>query len=199
MRQLRTSAFTLVELLVVILITATIGSVVIAGFMGGMRAYNRVHDFGQNETDVYIAFEMLERDLNNVVRLRGVPFEGDSTIMQFAALKVIPAADDTKGDISIIRYWYSPQSGVIRSASELGEDTVSSTDEESITSRRLSMQFAYSGMGDGGESGWSDIWQSGSNFPQQVRMRFEIDGDGGKSLERIIVLPLGGRGANEDE
>lgn len=194
--QLRRVAFTLVELLVVILITATIGSVVIACFMGGVRAYDRVHDFGQSETDAYIAFEMLERDLKNVVSVRGVPFEGDSTIMQFAALKVIPAADNSRSDVSIVRYWYSPQSGVVRSVSELGEDAVSSSEEESITSGRLDMQFAYSGSGTRGDgvSGWNDIWQSSTGFPQQVRISFQVDGDDGKKIERIIVLPLGGRG-----
>ena len=51
MTERRSSAFSLIELIVVLLMMGTVGSVVIACFMGGVRAYERARDFGRDEAD----------------------------------------------------------------------------------------------------------------------------------------------------
>jgi type II secretory pathway pseudopilin PulG len=189
MRRLK-SAFSLIELLIVILITATIGSVIMACFMGGMRAYQRVDEFSRNEADVYIAFEMFERDLKNLAVVPDIPFDGDSTIMQFPALSEIPGSDDGDSGISRVRYVYTRHSGVVRSVEKMGDESGVGADGDSITSADIEAVFSYGGAGDGGDAGWSDTWSGGSNFPDRVRIQFQVDGEDGDMLERIIVIPL---------
>jgi len=181
------SAFSLVELLIVILITATIGSVVMGCFMGGMRAYQRVDEFSRTEADVYIAFEMIQRDLNNLVVTPELNFEGDGSIMQFPALDVISAGEEEDADsgISRIRYVYTRYGGLVRSVEALGGG---SEEGDSITGPEIEAFFSYGGAS-GGDSGWSDSWMGESNFPSRVRIRFQVGGEDGDSLEQIMVMP----------
>jgi type II secretory pathway pseudopilin PulG len=190
------SAFSLVELLIVILITATIGSVIMACFMGGMRAYQRVDEFSRNEADIYIAFEMIERDLNNLVTVPDIPFDGDGTIMQFPALDVIPSGEDDDSGISRIRYVYTRYGGVMRSIEKQGDG--GGGDGDSITGPDIEAFFSYSGSGGSSESGWSDSWTGESNFPSRVRIRFQVGGEDGDSLEQIIVIPIASSEKNKE-
>lgn len=181
--------FSLVELLVVIMIMATIGSVVIACFMGGMRAYERVYDFGRSEADVYIAFEMLERDLNNAVNLPGEPFKGESSLMQFPAMA---AVTDTEGlDVKLVRYWVDPQEGLMRSVGSVGDDS-STAQKDELISGKVNMQLEYNGESDQETDGSSaDVWQSVTNPPQQVRISLQVGDEKDAPLyERVIFLPV---------
>ncbi len=194
MKYLRIAGFSLVELLVVILIMGTIGSVVIACFMGGMRAYERVHDFGREEADIYIAFELMERDLKNAVSLSGEVFVGDGTLMQFPSMAAVADMQGAGGGVNKVRYWADPQGGVLRSSDEFGESVSYSGGEESIVSGNVRMWLEYRGDGEDGGADWSDVWQSVSNIPQQVHISFQVggDGDGGVLFERVIILPNAG-------
>ncbi len=190
MKYMRIAGFSLIELLVVILIMGTIGSVVIACFMGGMRAYERVHDFGRSEADIYIAFEMMERDLKNAVSLPGEPFVGDGTLMQFPSLVAVPDVQMSEGGVNVVRYWEDSEKGLLRSIADLGKKTSYSVEGDQVVSGRSDVHFEYMG-GEGGGGGWSDVWQSVSNLPQQVHISFQAGGDGEDEVlfERVIFLP----------
>jgi len=189
MKRVYIAGFSLIELLVVILIMGTIGSVVIACFMGGMRAYERVHDFGRGEADVYLAFEMMERDLKNAVSLPGEPFVGDGTLMQFPAMESVTDLKISEGGVNVVRYWDDPEKGLLRSIDDLGEKNSYSAVEDQVTSGRVEVQFEY--MDEDSAGGWVDVWQSVSNLPQQVHISFHSGGDGedGVVFERVLFLP----------
>ncbi len=190
MRMILKRAFTLIELLVVILIVSVIGSVVIACFAGGMRAYDRVHDFGESEGAAYLALELIERDLKNFVPMSGVAFEGESFAMQFPAYRALPATDEDASDVVLLRYWFSPQDGLLRSTAPLSDKTFS-MDGDAITPKNLAVSFEYGSMADDGNYIWNDRWQSATNFPQQVRVRFDFGKESDRAIEQTIIIPIG--------
>jgi prepilin-type N-terminal cleavage/methylation domain-containing protein len=191
----RRSAFSLIELIVVLLIMGSVGSVIVACFMGGVRAYERARDFGRGETDAYLAFEMMERDLKNAVAVPGVPFMGEASFMQFATkeLRRIPTGGMGM-DVAMIRYWQGQGDGVVREASVLGESAqTESGGGESVFVGAVAMRLSFSaGGGDGALSPWDEAWQSESNLPQQVRIQFSGGSLGATRLERTIALPVAG-------
>ncbi len=191
MKYLRIAGFSLVELLVVILIMGTIGSVVIACFMGGMRAYERVYDFGRGEADIYIAFEMIERDLKNAVSLPGEPFKGENSIMQFPSMDAVSDMQGG-GGVRIIRYWIEPEEGLLRSIDTIDGGASYSADKDKIISGKVDMQLEYHGESDTEGAGASaDVWQSVSNLlPEAVHISFQMgDDEDGPIFERVIFLP----------
>ncbi len=199
MKTTRRSAFSLIELVVVLLIMGTVGSVVVACFMGGVRAYERARDFGRGEADACLAFERLERDLRNAVVVPGIQFEGNLSGMKFATVTTAP--DALRSDeiaVDLVQYSERVGDGVIRMAQILGESPTQLDMGDSILPVDTAMRLAYYGGGEGQRgAGWSDTWQSESNLPRQVRVRFS----GGQLepvvLERTMIVPLAG--VDEDE
>ena len=195
MKRRKNHAFTLVELLVVVMIMGVIGSVVIACFMGGMRAYEQVYDFGQGEADAYLALELIERDLHNVAAVRSAAFEGNSYVMQFPALSYLDIADDESsdrpaGDVQLVRYWYDVQSGLLRSSAPV-KDGVFSVSGDGLAKGGADFSFEYGGYDKGGAFTWSDEWSS-SNFPRAVRVNFALGSDKDVTAARTILLPVEG-------
>ncbi len=191
----RLSAFTLIELVVVLLILGTVGSVIVACFMGGVRAYERARDFGRGETEAYIAFEMLERDLKNAVCVPGFPFMGEPSLMQFASKQSVPVADVGMGlDIVRIQYLKRGGDGVARSSSVFGKTVVGDSEAwDTLLAGEVAMRLAFS---EGAEAGrlptWVETWQSESNLPHQVRVQFADGEFGDAGIERIITIPVVG-------
>jgi len=199
MKTTHRSAFSLIELVVVLLIMGTVGSVVVACFMGGVRAYERARDFGRGEADACLAFERLERDLKNAVVVPGIQFEGSLSGMKFVTVTTAPdALRDDEIAVDLVQYGERAGDGVIRMARILGEDPTGLNTEESILPVDTAIRLAYYGSGEGrGAAGWSDTWQSESNLPRQVRVQLSGGQLGPVALERTMIIPLAG--VNEDE
>jgi prepilin-type N-terminal cleavage/methylation domain-containing protein len=187
MRYGQQRGFTLIELLVVVLIMATIGSVIAACFMGGMRVYRQVYEFAQGESDVYLAFEQIERDLVNAVRVRDIPFVGEPDIMQFAALDPISDGDGSGGDVNVVRYRYDAVDGVVRGVHRLDADQFIT--EEDVGRGMSDVRFYYSNEPFGGDESWSDQWQSVTGLPRRVRIWMQFDSGDQGHFERVILLP----------
>jgi prepilin-type N-terminal cleavage/methylation domain-containing protein len=194
MRKTRHSAFSLIELIVVLLIMGTVGSVVVACFMGGVRAYERARDFGRGEADACLAFELLERDLKNAVAVPGISFEGNLSNLRFATMTTAPGAVlDDEIAIQVVEYGERGGDGIVRLVELLGESPSEPDRGESILAGDSAMLLGYYGSDEGqDQSTWVGIWQSTSNLPQQVRIRFS----GGElepvELERTIIIPVAG-------
>jgi prepilin-type N-terminal cleavage/methylation domain-containing protein len=186
------SAFSLIELVVVLLIMGTVGGVIVACFMGGVRAYERSRDFGRSETDGYLALAMIEQDIRNAVVVPGIPFVGDSSMMQFASLVSSGYPGVMGVDVAVVHYGADSVHGISRLASRMGEGRAPGL-PESILPVPVSMQLAFrSGTESGKASEWVDTWQSVSNLPRQVRVRLSGGELGAEGLESVLVLPSGG-------
>jgi prepilin-type N-terminal cleavage/methylation domain-containing protein len=190
----RNSAFSLIELIVVLLIMGTVGSVVVACFMGGVRAYERARDFGSGEVDAYLTFETMERELKNVVVVPDVPFEGDSMMMRFVTTVSSRNSDGVVGsDVAEVRYWEDGNAGILHSTSLLGDSSGTTADEDMLMRGNVRMRISFRNASEGSSGAtWTDSWQSETNLPQQVRIRL-AGGDLGESvLERTVLIPIGG-------
>ena len=194
MKRTRRSAFSLIELIVVLLIMGTVGSVVVACFMGGVRAYERARDFGRGEADACLAFELLERDLKNAVAVPGISFEGNLSNIRFATVTTAPGAVlDDEITIQVVEYGERVGDGIVRSVEVLSDSPTELDPGESILAGDSAMRLGYYGNDEGqGQSTWGETWQSTSNLPQQVRIRFS----GGELepviLERTVIVPVAG-------
>ena len=198
MTERRSSAFSLIELIVVLLMMGTVGSVVIACFMGGVRAYERARDFGRDEADALLAFEQIEQDLKSAVMVPGVPFEGDSANMRFATLTT-PAGATPVDEIAVagIHYRSQPGAGVARVMEIIGDKVAVSDAGDAVLPEYIQMQLAYYGSDDGNAaSGWVAMWQSESNLPQRVRIALSVRDQGPVGLEKVVIIPTVGA---EDE
>jgi prepilin-type N-terminal cleavage/methylation domain-containing protein len=194
MKHLRPAAFSLIELIVVLLIMGTLGSVVVACFMGGVRAYERARDFGSGEVDAYLTFETMERELKNIAVVPEVPFEGDSMMMRFVTSVPFQNSDGIVGsDVAEVRYWQDGKAGILHSTTLLGDSNGQTVDEEVLMRGKVRMRISFRNASEGSSGAtWTDSWQSETNLPQQVRIRL-AGGDLGESvLERIVLIPIGG-------
>ena len=193
MSRIRSSAFSLIELIVVMLIMGAVGAVIVACFMGGVRAYERARSFGRGETAAYLAFEMMERDLRNSVCVPGLSFEGAVSVMQFATELTVPVLEGGVGvDVGVVRYWEGSEGRIVRSQEVLGESTVVYAGEgEALLSGDAAMRLAFRTASEGGASvEWMESWQSESNLPQQVRIQFSGGELGAATLERTVLIPV---------
>jgi len=192
MRHHSIRAFSLIELIVVLLIMGTVGSVVVACFMGGVRAYERARDFGREEVDAYLAFEVIERDLKNIVAVPESPFAGDAEFMQFPTAKFIPEVEGG-GGLALVRYWEEPHAGLMSRSVAFGSVGAQTPESDMLLSGDVSMRLAYRAGGEAhNDATWAEAWSSSSNFPQQVRIQIAGGQLGESVFERIVLLPIGG-------
>jgi len=187
----RKGAFTLIELLLVLLLLGAVMTVVLACFDGGFRVYSRVSAFGTGEVDVYLAGEVLERDLRNAIDLVDIPFRGDAGGMEFAT--VVYGAG---GNASPVRVRYRPAEvsavprGVMRSVSTLSSasDGGETSEQWLADGYRLVLDYLEAGAGAGAAAGgFVDRWPEGTNLPAAVRMTVA----GGSLAEGPVVRTVG--------
>ncbi len=184
-------AFTLIELLLVLLLLGSVMTVVMACFDGGFRVYARVSAFGTGEADIYLAGEVMERDLRNAVDMEGVPFQGDAGVLAFATVVYDGSGE---GRPASVRYAMVAGRGVTRSVASLvpvagGESPAASMEWWLADGYRLVFSYLARGEGDDGDAaaGFVDTWPAGTNLPAAVR--FEIAG--GRLTEGPIVRTVG--------
>ncbi len=180
-------AFSLIELLVVLLIMASVMSVILACFDGGFRVYARVSAFGGGEANAHLAGEYIEQDLKNALFLPGDAYSGVwvQNRMEFVTVMT--------GRVGVVRYGPGPDAVLERSFRSLESDLFSVP--ERLLDTGFTVHLRYSGNGKRTPAGlgrdWMGEWVSTTNLPQAVRI--DIDGvlleDGG--VVRTVWMPGG--------
>ena len=84
------SAFTLIEVLLVVSLLAVISIAVFNTFLNGMKIWNKSYR-AIFEEDILVFFEKINMDLRNVVRYSQIRFEGDKNHLTFATLVKVPS------------------------------------------------------------------------------------------------------------
>ena len=80
------SAFTLIEMLVVVSILAVVGAVIGACLFAGLRVWDRADEFNRIEASVYIGMMMLEKDVGRLNHFYDIPFKGEREKFSFPRL-----------------------------------------------------------------------------------------------------------------
>ncbi len=175
----REKAFTLIELMLVVLMLGSVMMVILACFDGGFRVYSRVSAFGTGEADVYLAGTILERDLRNAMLLESMAFQGTRESVAFATVLHEGSGPGRPAGVS---YTWVPDKGIVRSVAFCvpgGGGQRADAVEETLLAGDYRLGFSYLSRGtgstaDGSITGFMDHWPEGTNLP--VAIRLEIDG-----------------------
>jgi len=151
--------FTLLELLVTLSIVAGIVAVVLACFEGGFRVYARIRDFGTKEAEVFLAGELLARDLAHLIPSADYLFEPRTLVFSLGPIG--------NGAARATRLRALPGGGLAQWYGRLG-DTPAVSGETMLVAEGLDVTFAYAGAEE--PDIWLPIWPQGTNLPVAIRM-----------------------------
>ena len=172
------AGFTLLELLVTLTIVAGVIAVVLACFEGGFRVYARIRDFGIREADVYLAGEMLERDIGHLIPSAEYRFQSRELFFSRA-----PFFD---GNVEVVQV-RAPESGGLLYWSGDERAAVVGPMGVAVISDDLEVTFSYAGSEN--TDVWLPAWEAATNLPSAVRMTVRgQDADGSMLIERTMVL-----------
>jgi len=195
----RRSAFTLIELLVVTAILGVVVGAVGACLAGGIRVWDVARRFNRHEADAMIGFQVMRRDMGQVLPFEAAPFEGDYDGLQFTAVGAVPDAeglDEAVPRLARIRYYLdydrqawcravAPFSWGEEQASEAVEILVSNVGE-------VALRYAAAPEDEeSSTSGWSDGWENPTNLPAVVEAELRV---GGAMMTQWFLVPLAGGG-----
>jgi len=100
------SAFTLVELLIVLAMISIIGLALFTTLSNGIRIWQRLN-LAVAQEDINIFFERIARELRNTFEFSTITFQGDCDRIAFAAFVVTPGSIQPQGtDIGQVTYYY---------------------------------------------------------------------------------------------
>lgn len=179
--------FTLLELLVAAAISALAAFVVLGGFIGGVRVWERAREGAGPLTSARVAMEEIRKDLCNMTPCRKYVFQGKAGNVE------IPSVVGTGSNRwpGVIRY--EQEAGrLIRVVSGVGPDPQRLDDTETW-SGILDTKFSYADAGlDGkGTPVWVREWGAGlTNLPVAVAVNMRVrTGGEEREIEAMILLP----------
>jgi prepilin-type N-terminal cleavage/methylation domain-containing protein len=211
--RLRSSGFTLIEVLVTILVASLLLSAVYAAFVGSLSARDRCEDLARDHRLCQGILALLERDLQGAFAPPGTPVclagtsetsqGGSADRVEFATTSDARRAVEGRGsDHCEVGYRAEPDPdapGLLRLIRReehgfAGELTAGGT-LEVLADRVKSFRLEYLGT----DGQWATEWQ-GEGLPLAVRATVAVLGDpssGGDpgmetALATVIVLPAGG-------
>lgn len=183
------SAFTLIELLIVIVIISFISLAIYATLSRGIDIWQRVSQV-RVEEDVNIFLDTFSRDLKNAVEFSGIDFRGDKGFLEFPALCYNRQLKmNTPGKIS---YYY--RDGLFRQARDISQVY---DDKDGLVREALkdvkSLRFGYYIYDEEKkEYGWEEESPAG-HIPLAVRLELELkDGAIDGRFVRTVSIPIGG-------
>ena len=181
------SAFSLIELLIVVSILAILVGVIGACLAGGLRVWESARDFNTLEKDAFIGLAIVEKDMMNMLPIKGIGFAGDASTVVFPAL--LQSSDGPM--VGSIEYSFDAvEHALVRR--ELpragGDDT-----EERLIENVVSLNLTYSSIESGvdGIKAWQDAGSRATNFPGKVTIALSMTaGSRSLDIERDILLPV---------
>jgi prepilin-type N-terminal cleavage/methylation domain-containing protein len=187
------SAFTLVELLIVLAMISIIGLAIFTTLSNGIRIWQRLNLTVAQE-DINIFFERIARELRNTFEFSTIKFQGDCDRIAFATFVVTPGSSQPQGtDIGQVSYYYDKMNRQLvkenRNYSQLykGDTGIRQELLKDIDYLRFSYYF-YDEQAR--EYLWLETWQE-DYLPLAVRIELEFDNEQQPNrIIRSINLPL---------
>ncbi|MDP6809142.1 MAG: prepilin-type N-terminal cleavage/methylation domain-containing protein [Kiritimatiellia bacterium] len=192
-------AFTLIELLVVTAILGVVVGAVGACLAGGIRVWDVARRFNQHEADALMGFQIMRRDMGQVLPFESAPLEGTTDGLRFTGVGVVPVAgesDDALPRLAIIRYFldYERQAWC-RAIAPLGWGEAQSPEVVEVLVSdvdRVALRYGAAPEDDAGSAtGWSDSWENPTNLPAVVEAELSV---GDTSMTQWFIVPLAGGG-----
>jgi prepilin-type N-terminal cleavage/methylation domain-containing protein len=189
----RSTAFTLVELLVVTAILALVVSVIGACLSGGIRAWETAREFGSAEAQAAIGLRILERDIMNSFPFYAVPMTGSREEITFAG--PVRGGETMSERIGTVLYRYDRYRGTLERKTWTfpGEEPQAG---EIVVPVAASLVFRYRSAPDGA---WAEAWTDVTNRPFAIEVELGLDDSpSGLTITRTII-PAIRFGTGDDE
>jgi len=182
------SAFTFVELLIVVTIFSLLSLALYATFASGMRVWGRVQDATFSRKRVILRMEKISQDLRQALNFPKVGFSAEDHRITFPVLS-------SNDEILKVTYYF--EDGALFQKHERFKEPKLQEDEEEegveVKPRKLlsgvkelKFEFAYQGISiDKYE--WRDAWNKSYGLPIAVKMEIKAkDAD----LTKTVVIPV---------
>ncbi|MDD5729622.1 MAG: prepilin-type N-terminal cleavage/methylation domain-containing protein [Candidatus Omnitrophica bacterium] len=186
-------AFTLIEMLIVIVMLSVVSLAVFATFNNGINVWRKVTVEPASE-GINIFFERFSSDLRNTFKFKSISFVGREQVLEFPALVYSPWAqaksigkiayefDAAKGALTKRQYTYSD---IYSQAGSVAENVVL----KDLSSAKFRYYFYDSAKR---EYLWSNEWPA-SDFPLAVAIELEFNrANGNNAFVRTVSIPVGG-------
>jgi hypothetical protein len=195
------AAFTLVELLVVVLLLTILTGSVVAAVGGGLRVWRRLQDERYQAQWVLLSFQQMRRDFKNMRRFEAIPFEGTHKSVAFAAAR--PAAGEVYTMVELTYYHDVRHKRLCRASIPYPELKRRRAVEvcESIIEDIDTLKFSYlKAPTETNTASWVSHWK-GTELPRAIKCRFRRKSDRlSKPAEQELIVPIPlGTGLLEDE
>ena len=102
---MKTKGYTLVELMVVTVMTGLMFAALGTVLMAGIRIWDSVARVHRPQADAFVARLIMERDIRSQTPLHMIPFEGDVESFSFAAVNRVRSGDQRFERIEHVRWW----------------------------------------------------------------------------------------------
>ncbi len=199
-RRKKNSAVTLIELLVALSVAGIISLAVMAVLGSGLKTYERIQSYGNVQTEVLLALEVMEKNIRNTFYFSGINFIGTSQSIEFAGIvESVNEEGNVKEGVGKISYYFDKSLGNLVAenrgyALATSEEFVVADSSETLAFIE-SFKLTYYYLNPETEKyGWKDSWDDKEEMiPKGVKMEVGFkDGQENVEVERIILIPAAG-------
>jgi len=192
MRIGRAKGFTLVEMIVAIVIAASLGTAVYTTLAQGVRLWTRTaKDRGEWKVDLWV--EKMTGDLRNAFRDPQWPLKGTRTELFFATLAHEAGHEGTEGFPAYFRYAFDSTAKAVESQRYAFENVLASRSKAkasgSALEKVLAFELEYYGYDPKVKAyRWRSEWKKDC-FPETVKITIEPEQMNHRKWIRMISMP----------
>jgi len=196
--KLRRSGFTLMEILLVSALIATISIAIFAALNNGIKLWGRGIAVDK-KGDVFIGLEKISQDIRGVIPYSLINFQGSEEKISFATIVFTPAdANSSRAEeglvdsIGAVEYRYEPADGkIFRRQADYGQALKKQWGkEQEIASGISDVHFDYFVDGERRTEGRAHV---DSQIPTGVLLTLRLGPQGQQTMQRYFEIPVGGR------
>jgi len=192
------SAFTLMELLVVLAIMGLVALVVLSTLRGGLRLYERLKAGSSQQTEVILAMEAMEKSIRNACPFANIGFNGNESRFSFPSLLTI--SGQTNAEVVAlcqVAYDYNSTSNSLTQKlvcvhPEFNAGGSSRGNAPVELARLDGLKFSYCYWNVKTQAcEWKNSWLAKEGIPLGIKLTISMqNGNSKTSLERTIWIPV---------
>lgn len=192
------SAFTLMELLVVIAIMGLVALVVLSTLRGGLRLYERLKAGSNQQLEVILAMEAMEKRIRNACPFANIGFNGNEWHFSFPSLLTISGQTNAAVvALCQVAYDYNSISNSLTQKlvcvhPEFNAGASSRGSAPVELARLDELKFSYCYWNTRTQAcEWKNSWLAKEGIPLGVKLTISMrNGNSKTSLERTIWIPV---------
>ena len=186
-------AFTLIELLITVSITAMVALAVFSTFAAGFKTYAKVKDYNTLQTDVLLASQKLENDLRNTFGFSGIGFAGERKKISFAGMV------NRNSSLGRISYLFDIGSGgaLIKTEQPYSTALLENKPEETVSKALAAVKdvdFSYYYFDPATHKyDYKYSWSEAEGIPMAVKIKIIYQSENKDlQLEKNVFIPVSG-------